>query len=109
MGYWTPVWVTLTAGEQPLKGCLQLTTVDGDGNSVGYRDDATGEVDLLAGESGRFLRYLKFGRIQTGITVQLFDGQTAAIGRQLGLGQFPAPQIVDRPLLITVGTSVAAE
>jgi hypothetical protein len=109
VGYWTPVWVTLTAGEQPLKGCLQLTTVDGDGISVGYRDDATGEVDLLAGESGRFLRYLKFGRIQTGITVQLFDGQTEAIRRQLGLGQFPAPQIVDRPLLITVGTSVAAE
>ncbi len=103
VGDWAPVWVTLTAGDTPVRGRLELSVLDGDGVEAAYGDVSAPPLEVPAGGEATFLRYVKFGRVRSNLTVRLRDGETLLAERVFAPGQFPQPLPAGRELVVTLG------
>jgi hypothetical protein len=75
LGHWTPIRVTVVAGEQPFSGEVVLTAPDGDGIPV----DFVSALQIPAGGTSDSWHYVQFGRYESGLTTQLRrDGHSVA-------------------------------
>jgi hypothetical protein len=107
VGYWTPVWVTLTADAKvPLEGKLSLSTRDGDGVQVRYQYAADLTVSVPAGQSRTFLRGVKFGRVQAELGVEVLGGDGNMTRRVFSSGELPTAGLTDTELMLTIGQSI---
>ena len=61
LGYWTPVEVTVRAGDEPLLAELALTVPDGDGVLSRVHDES-GPLRLAVGEEQSRTVFVKFGQ-----------------------------------------------
>jgi hypothetical protein len=115
VGVWTPVRLTIDSDEA-IDASIELTTPDGDGVPVIYRDDS-GPLALAAGETS-LVRYVKFGRSGGPLTVALYEAGKGAKGERSGEPVFE--QTYRRPsiapglssgdeLIVTVGDDVGLD
>jgi len=100
VGFWTPVWITVTGGDRPLQGTLTVETPDPDGTPVRFALPV-GDASIGPHETIEVLRYIRFGRLDVGLTVVLAgDGQEVR-------RRFPAsPLPPDGELLVTLGRDI---
>ena len=105
LGYWTPIRITLTGGNQPFTGQLDLIAPDGDGLRAAYTDQQ--KIQLSAGGRQSVMRYAMFGRLGADLTVVLkgAGGETAA-RRSFRAATLAAAQPATFEVVLTVGTSV---
>lgn len=104
VGYWTPVWITLTAGNSPAIGLLEVTSLDGGGLDV--RSVGREEVSVPAGETATLLRYVKIGRIDKGLTVEFRGQDQPPLRRRASYAGRPQPSISDAELVVTLGGEI---
>lgn len=81
VGYWTPFAVTVNAGEEPLRGEVTLTALDGDG--VPSRVTSPNEVALEPGQITTLKLYAKVGRLRAPIQVELRSDREVLAARTL--------------------------
>lgn len=71
VGHWTPVRLTLAAAaDRPLRGMLQITVPDGDAIASDYLFPVP---EIPAGQQRLIWSYVKFGRADSPIRIQLRD------------------------------------
>lgn len=110
-GFWTPVWLTLTAGDAPIQGVLQLIAPDGDQVPVihfaGGEGKSAQSLDLPAGQSTTVLAYVKAGPERSRISARVIE---PASGKLLWQSKLPesvsAPLTSTRPLIVGIGPSI---
>lgn len=109
VGYWTPVRITLVGGAQPLEARLELMLPDGDGVRSAIADEQP--FMLPPGAEVSLLRYAKFGRVGSEISVTLKDaeGRNLAPSLEVPAGRLPraAPSTVQ--LVVTVGREAGVD
>ncbi|MEQ8791176.1 MAG: hypothetical protein RIC55_33245 [Pirellulaceae bacterium] len=103
VGYWTPVHITLAGGPKAIEGRLKLVLPDGDGVRCEIVDDEP--FSLAAGDKTTLLRYAKFGRIGSEISVALVDADGAAIAAPLVMtaGKLAKAVPATNQLVVTIG------
>ncbi|HEX4142139.1 MAG TPA: hypothetical protein VHY91_01205 [Pirellulales bacterium] len=114
LGYWTPVEVTVRAGDEPLVAELALTVPDGDGVLSRVHDES-GSMQLAVGEEQSRTVFVKFGqsrdelRVELRGTAGLHESPELLAERSLSQGtdQLPAPLAPGRELLVMVGSADA--
>ena len=112
VGFWTPVEVTLRGGPRTVTGRLSLSLPDGDAVRT---ELVTEPVEVPAGSETRVTSYLKFGALQSSLTLRFGDGEHvwATETFQAGSGitdvefhkAFPSTQ----SLVLTLGTAIGVE
>jgi len=109
VGYWTPVRVTLTGGPQKLDARLKLILPDGDGVRCEIVDEEP--FTLKAGDEVTLIRYAKFGRVGSEITVVLEDSDGGALAPRLELaaGKLPKASPATSQLVVTVGREAGVQ
>ncbi len=110
VGHWTPVSVTLAGGGQPVAGQLELIALDGDGVRTKFSPVSAGLVQLPAQSELSVSSYVKFGRVNSGLTVRLRgeDGEILT-SRQFAPSDLPPPALATHELVVTAGQSVGVE
>ncbi len=96
VGLWTPVEVTLRGGSRPASGQLSLVVPDGDGVPSRVTTPPDKPCQVLPGRDNRVLLYVRFGRIQSKLGVELRRGDGQLIARR----EFEQPQSVRVPTTI---------
>jgi len=104
VGCWTPVLVTLTGGTDPISAKLRLVTLDGDGTNVAYESSGK-NLSIAPGKVLQVIRYVKFGRVQASLRIDLVNEDQTYASRELSSGEFPLPLITTRRLIVTLGES----
>ena len=107
-GYWTPVWLTLRAGGNQVRGELSLEATDGDNVPVIFAVEPPAEVDLTAGETATLFRYVKFGPVRSPLSL-LYRAGGKTIFRQELNRLIPAPHLSTRELVVTLGSLAGIE
>jgi hypothetical protein len=107
-GYWTPVWLTLRAGPQAVRGDLTLEATDGDNVPVIFAAEPPAEINLAAGGTAAILRYVKFGPIRAPLAV-LLKRDDKTIFRQELNRLVPAALLSTRELVVTLGPLAGIE
>jgi hypothetical protein len=80
LGHWTPVWVTIEAGEQPLQGRLQVTTPDGDDVPATFTGGQLDNLRIAAAGSRTVIAYVRIGRRDSRVRLQfIHDARDAGI------------------------------
>jgi hypothetical protein len=113
VGYWTPVHITLEAGQAPFRGKLELTTKDGDGVRTVFVADSQKSLFVPAGGAASLWRYVKFGRARGRrlsdrnlLTVTLRPDEGSPVVRSLQL----APALLStQAWIVTAGPSIDGE
>lgn len=108
VGCWTPVWMTLEAGGQDFFGLVELVVNDADGVPARYADQGK-PIPVRSGESVTVIRYARFGRKRSGLTVELRNEGGLVTSQTFSGGDFPLAQSSGGELLITVGKSLGVE
>lgn len=103
-GYWAPVWVTMTAGESPAAGWLEVLSRDGRGLEV--RSVGPHEVSVPAGQTATFLRYAKVGRADKGLTVEFRDRDQPSRRWRGAPADRLKPSIPDAELIVSIGGDI---
>ncbi|HEY1784169.1 MAG TPA: hypothetical protein VGG30_01425 [Pirellulales bacterium] len=126
LGYWTPVEVTVRAGDEPLVAELTLTVPDGDG-VLSRVHDASGPLRLAVAQEESRTLFVKFGQSDGELRIELHaaagahdDAKTPASGephtdgellaeRSLGQGsaELPKPLAAGEELLVMVSPAEA--
>ncbi|MBC8352436.1 MAG: hypothetical protein H8E66_10640 [Planctomycetes bacterium] len=104
VGYWTPVRVTIAAGSEDLNGQLALTTKDGDGVPVTFRDAEP--IHVAANGTGSFTCHVKFGQLNRELAVELLSGKESTIRRVLGGSELSQAMVSDRDWILTIGPDI---
>ena len=105
VGYWTPVWITLTAAESGYEGRVRLETPDADGTGVQFELPLE-PVRLEAGQTATVLRYAKFGRLDGGLTVIQQAGEGTETRERIAMRTLPTVLGSDTELLLTLGGEI---
>ena len=100
LGSWTPVQVTVSTSTR-FRGQLVLSAADGDGTPVAFSDEVV--LQLEAGETARVVRYVKFGRPNGGLTVQLRDEAAIAAQRTWEAGTTSQSLSSDAEWVVVLG------
>ncbi len=104
MGFWTPVWVTVTATDGPVAGHLEIRSVDGSGVAARVRGPNQATID--AGQTVTLLQYVKVGRPQAGLTVSLRDGDQVLATADIRYRDRPRPLMSDANLILSLGGEI---
>ena len=80
-GHWAEVQATITAGDQPLTGELEVVSRDGDGASVAFV--CPQPVDLEGGSSGVYTTLVKMGPPQSGLQLRVRRNQLTLLHKAL--------------------------
>jgi len=79
VGFWTPLWITLTGGSENVQGQVVVTLADGDGVRTRYWAADGNPVLVTKGRTTRVLAYVKFGQMSPSLDVALIsEGKTVA-------------------------------
>jgi hypothetical protein len=103
-GYWTPVWITLSAGAQPASGSLDVISWDGIGQKV--RSVGMNDISLLAGQTSTILRYTKMGRPGMDLIVEFDDRKQPIVRKPLSYVDRPLPTNPDAELIVSLGGDI---
>jgi hypothetical protein len=108
LGYWTPVEVTVRAGDEPLVAELSLTVPDGDGVPSRVHDEG-GPLRLAVGEEQSRTLFVKFGQAHDELRVELTAeaGLLAEHSFSQASDQLPAPLAAGRELVLMVSPTEA--
>ena len=108
-GRFVAVHVALVGADRPWQGELRVIALDGDGVPTTYRPDDTAPLDLPPGKRRRVTVYVKSGRVDGSLKVELVrQAETIASAEPesaLARGAVPARQ----QLVVTAGPSVGVE
>jgi hypothetical protein len=104
VGYWTPLWITLSAGPAAQSVSLEILTPDTDG--VQTRFDDAEPVALAASQQVTVVRYFKPGQVAGELVVQMKAAGRLVAARRLTAGQFPRALAADHALVVTYGPAV---
>jgi hypothetical protein len=104
LGYWTPVEVTVRAGDQPTLVDLALVVPDGDGVLSRVHDES-GPWQFSAGQEQSRIAFVKFGQAKDELRIELVDGAGNVTRRALrqGSDQLAAPLAPGEELFVMVG------
>lgn len=105
VGFWTPVWVRVTAAETGYEGRLLIETPDADGTAVQFELPAE-PLRLAAGQTATILRYAKFGRLDGGLTIILRDSGGQVQRERIAGRLLPKVLSSDTELLLTLGNDI---
>lgn len=109
VGLWTPVTVTLQGGSQPWEGQMAVTIPDGDGVPSRYVVPATGTCRLPAGEETTVTAYVKFGRVESEMNVELRAADAVVASRTFRAtasgerSHYPPGLLAGHDLMVVVG------
>lgn len=109
VGLWTPVAVTLCGSREPVDGQVVVTVPDGDGVPSRYLAPAQGTCRLPAGQEITVTTYVKFGRIQSEMNVELRAADQVVAARTFkttASGQrsrIPPALLAGQDLMVVVG------
>ncbi|HJN11232.1 MAG TPA: hypothetical protein QF564_21270 [Pirellulaceae bacterium] len=103
-GYWTPVWITVSAGEDPANGRLDVIASDGRGLDVRSIDRK--EISVRAGQTTTILRYVKIGRLGKGLTVEFHDRAQSVLHKRVSYVDRPLPVSSDAELVVSLGGDI---
>ena len=108
LDYWTPVEVTVRAGDEPLVAELALTVPDGDGVLSRVHDES-GPLHLAVSEEQSRTVFVKFGQASDELRVELRGESGLLAERSLVQGgdEVSAPLALGRELLVMVGPADA--
>ncbi len=109
VGFWTPAWVTIRAGEQTLQGSLELVVQDGDGAPTEFVSTESNDLQIAAGETATLLRYVKIGRIGSGITVRLRAADGRESTRSFAASEIGLAWASSQELVLTIGNDIGVE
>lgn len=104
LGYWTPLRITLEAGEETLAGDVSTQLVDGDELPYIVRHD---DIEVSAGDKEVVELLVKPGRPRTPITVALETQET--VRRILAGDDLPPPLLATQELFVEVGQPVGLD
>lgn len=109
VGHWTPIWITVSGLQDARSARLELTTVDGEGADVTYRDE--GEPHATPQPDGRtkLLHYVKLGRRGVPLHVRLTDGQRTLAERRFESHELPRPLLATQELILLLGPSIGEQ
>ncbi len=102
IGAWTPIRVTLKAGDAPLKGTLDVVVGDDEGTPVATRQ----AIDLKAGEGRTFRAYSRFGGRDGSLSMVVRDEagrRLASRSREQVARTTPRPIPADDSWILTLG------
>ena len=106
-GLWTPIEVTLRGGSSAATGRVRASLSDSDGLNCSF--DAPEPCQVLPGQETKVLLYVRFGREENTILLELLDGHTILARKMFdSSGSFTNDQFGDalRPgqrLIVSVG------
>lgn len=83
VGFWTPVEVAIRGGDEAVDARLVLAAPDGDGVRTQF---ATKPIKIDADADRRATAYVKFGRPESRLSVELVGESETFDGKQLGAG-----------------------
>lgn len=104
VGFWTPVFVTWSGGQTTRNGQSEILLPDGDGMQTRFVES----VMLPAGVEQTVLHYVKFGRVNSGVMIQLRCDQRIVAAKTLSAAELPRAALATQRLMVTVGQSVGA-
>ena len=104
VGRWTPVHVTVQAGNMPLDGQLELVLPDGEGTESAT---VSRQLALAAGARDTITGYAKFGRVDGSLEAHLLDATGDVLAsRRLSRDELPDAVLASQQLVITLGADV---
>jgi hypothetical protein len=103
-GYWTPVWITVSAGTDPAAGRLDVISSDGVGQDV--RSTGLNDISLAAGQTSTILRYVKIGRAGKGMIVEFADSNQSVVRQRVSYVGRPSPAIPDAEFVVSLGGDI---
>lgn len=108
LGHWTPVWVTLEAGDDALAGKLQITAPDGDDSPATFAGGQLDGVNIPAGESRTVMGYVRVGRRDASLLVRFVsEGSSAvAISKKLNAADLPTAAIARQQRVVVIGAKI---
>lgn len=104
VGFWTPVRITLNAGQSSLRGTIALTTPDNDGVPVTFIDDEPVTID--AGQQRTLERYIKLGRRRADINVEVRTSEGVVAQRGWVSGDLSEELASNRKWILTLGPDI---
>lgn len=104
VGYWTPVAVTLSTDKQ-LRGRLVLTTLDDEGLTTRFVDDAP--VELKVGET-RLERCVRFGNLRPALAVEFVADDTVVTRKELRGDAIPPAHASTSEIVAVIGGDLGA-
>jgi hypothetical protein len=110
VGHWTPVSVTLVGGHRPDSVQLELIVLDGDGVRTKFAPVESPAIQLPAETETSVLGYVKFGRVNSGLTVTLRGSDGAVVtSREFSSSDLPHAALATNELVVTAGQSIGVE
>jgi hypothetical protein len=100
-GYWTPIWLQLSAGPEGASGILEIVVPDGDNVPVIYAEEAPDDLNLQPNQDATILRYAKLGCETALIRVQLRAEGEVVWSHELT--SRPTPLAATRELIVGIG------
>ena len=106
-GLWTPVEVLLRGGSEPWSGQVAAITPDGDGMPCRFFSPTDPTCSVQPGDSKSISLFVKFGRTEPSLTVQLFQSEGAVqVHREFKATAVELPSVFPRALRSTEGLIV---
>lgn len=109
VGYWTPVWLAVTAGNEPISGHVELSTPDGEGVPVVFVADDAPAIEIDAHRTQVVLRYVKFGQLGGALTARLrsaADEEHVLFSASFSAGTLPTPLASTDELIVGLGPDI---
>ena len=107
VGVWTPVAVRASGIEPGSSARVDVTVQDGDGSPARYV--AENLVARDRGAESEFVVFVKFGRIQGNVQVELVAGENVVASQTFVPGEIPAALPADRQLIVHLGADAGVE
>jgi hypothetical protein len=89
VGYWTPLEVTVDAGDVPISGRLEVTVLDGDAVPSRTIAPPGEELALGPGEKKTVSMYAKIGQLKSDLTVGFRSGSQLLAARRFSTSEDP--------------------
>ncbi|MFV1967956.1 MAG: hypothetical protein ACC628_21235 [Pirellulaceae bacterium] len=109
VGHWTPVWIEIAAGGEPLQGRLEIRVPDGDGVPTRFFNQDAVDIDLPANATATFPRYIKPGRFRGNLTVRVRGNDEILCEQTYSSRDLPEPLHAHQDLFVTYGPSIGVE
>lgn len=99
VGRWTPVAIDLRGGDEAITARVEIQTLDGDGETVVYRDsEQTPPVPVAAGGEATARRVFKVGRANADLTIRLIDGGKTLVEKTFHCTDTPGEHEIPYPV-----------
>ncbi|MFI4877136.1 MAG: hypothetical protein ACIALR_17410, partial [Blastopirellula sp. JB062] len=106
IGVWSPIRVSITAGEEPLQGKIHIGSFDSDGVPVEHRWPHGKTAEIAAGQTESFVLPVKIGRTSSRLEI-IFESEDGTTSRrsvwQAGVQELGQPVLASQQLWLLSG------